>query len=351
MQNSPWKWGSLVLVLALLAVAAAPQQGEQPPRRAVELAGEIVAAEQAELHAPVTGLVQKVHVGLGEHVKAGQLLVELAAPDLELGLEKARALLARAEASVEQFRRAVQVIEAGVERARAQTREAQASLRRNRAVLEHAQAAHARLKRLVETKAVDQAIVDEAAGKLEVSRAAVEEAEAKVMSAESALKEGMARREMALAEVKGAEAGVLAARADARHAEVLLSHTRLRAPFAGVVTERRANVGERVGAAAVGRSAPLLRVARVDHVRVLIHVPEAEAVRLARGAKAVVRVASLKGQRFEGKVTRIGAALNLGDRTLRAEIDLPNPEGRLLPGMSATVTVTLAEPPKKEQTP
>jgi multidrug efflux pump subunit AcrA (membrane-fusion protein) len=108
-----------------------------------------------------------------------------------------------------------------------------------------------------------------------------------------------------------------------------------------VVIRRTADPGVVAGPPAGDRTEPLLVVASLDPVRVVVAVPESAAVRLGRGARAVVRVEALGGRRLEGKVSRTARALDPRARTLRAEIDLPNPAGRLPPGLLVTVTLTL----------
>src|SRR5205807_8689854 len=92
-------------------------------------------------------------------------------------------------------------------------------------------------------------------------------------------------------------------------------------------------------------------VARTDPVRVAVQVPEADAVRVSKGAGVVVRIPALE-QQFEGKVTRVAGVFDPRTGTLRAEIDLPNPTDSLRPGMFATVTVAVeAGESRKEEAP
>src|SRR5262249_44652177 len=75
-----------------------------------------------------------------------------------------------------------------------------------------------------------------------------------------------------------------------------------------------------------------------------VEVPEADAPLVADGTPAVVRVQALQDSKFEGRVARTSWVLDSQSRTLRAQIDLPNPDGRLRPGLYATATITVERP-------
>jgi RND family efflux transporter MFP subunit len=144
----------------------------------------------------------------------------------------------------------------------------------------------------------------------------------------------------ALADVDVAKARLEVAQADKEHVQTLLQYTKVRAPYDGVVTRRNVNTGDFVQpAAGTSKGESLFVVEKVDPVRVFINVQELEAVWVRDGDTALIRPQSLQGQQFKGKVTRTSGALNPQNRTLRTEIDLPNAEGKLLPGMYVTATI------------
>ena len=89
---------------------------------------------------------------------------------------------------------------------------------------------------------------------------------------------------------------------------------------------------------------PLLTVARTDVVRIFVDVPEMESPWVEAGRAGYVRVQALPDRVVEGKVTRTSWALG-ANRTLRTELDLPNPKGLLRPGMYATAHILLQERP------
>jgi HlyD family secretion protein len=113
----------------------------------------------------------------------------------------------------------------------------------------------------------------------------------------------------------------------------------VRAPFDGVVVRRYVHTGHFLQPGAGAAAQPIFVVARTDTVRVFAEVPEIETMFVSDGCPARVRVQSLPHQEFAGKVTRSSWSLDSRARTLRVEIDLPNPEGRLRPGMYATVNL------------
>jgi membrane fusion protein (multidrug efflux system) len=137
-----------------------------------------------------------------------------------------------------------------------------------------------------------------------------------------------------------ARAKLEVARANLNRAETLLQFCRITAPFPGVVTARSVDPGAFIPAATSGSAAqtrPLLNIADFSRVRVQVSVPEPETPLIRNGVSAKVTIDELPGVPFEGTVTRYSHALDESSKTMLAEIDLPNPEGRLLPGMYASV--------------
>ena len=153
--------------------------------------------------------------------------------------------------------------------------------------------------------------------------------------------------------MEAARARAQVSRADEQRVAALVGYTHLTAPYDGVVVVRNANTGDYVQPGtgdesgtrrASGRSAarrPLYVVARTDKVRVFVDVPEMDAGAVTRGTKAQVRVQALNDAEIEATVTRTSWSLRPESRTLRAEIDLPNPDARLLPGMYAYARVLI----------
>src|SRR5512135_3261165 len=145
------------------------------------------------------------------------------------------------------------------------------------------------------------------------------------------------------ASVRVAEARRRVAQAERDHAAAILGYARIEAPFAGVVSRRLADTGAYVQPPAASSTAdgPLFEVVRTDRVRAFADVAEADARRVAVGAPAGVRVAALGGRELQGRVALTSWLLDGPSRTLRAEVDLPNPEGQLRPGMRAVIKIAL----------
>src|SRR5262249_16477266 len=117
-------------------------------------------------------------------------------------------------------------------------------------------------------------------------------------------------------------------------------YTKIPAPFDGVVTKRHINDGDLVQPPTGRKGEALFVVDQVDPVRVFVNVPEVEAVWVRDKDEALVPTQRPSGHEFKGNVTRTARALAPTTRTLRTEIDLANPERKLLPGMYVDVTIT-----------
>ena len=133
------------------------------------------------------------------------------------------------------------------------------------------------------------------------------------------------------------QAALASANANVRRLEQLESFKHIYAPFSGVVIRRNTDIGQLINAGNSGDGQELFAVAQVNPIRVYIDVPELYAPAVKVGLAATIELPSLPGEKFTGKVARTADALNPATRTLRTEIDVPNPNGQLLPGSYAQV--------------
>jgi RND family efflux transporter MFP subunit len=200
-----------------------------------------------------------------------------------------------------------------------------------------------RVEQLFRERAQTGSLLDETRSKLRAAESAREEIDAKVKTAQAAIAQGRAALDKARADVVASKAGVAVARADARRVEALLGYTKIVAPFDGVVIRRNVDTGDLTVAGPQGE--PLFVVSRSDVVTVTVGVPELFAAAVGPGDRAEIRLQALPGRTIEGQVTRTAYALDPKSRTLRTEIDLPNPDGTLHPGLYAHVTIVAEERP------
>ena len=281
--------------------------------------------------------MRSLAVDIGDKVKKGQVLAELDVPEVEAELQQKRALVEQAEADRKQAEAAVRVAEAAVASAKAKGTEVQAGIRRTEADVARWQAEFGRIEQLVRESAVTRSLLDETRSKQSAAQAARDEVRAQVTSAEAAQVQAVAEADKARADVVSAAARVEVAKAEVRRVEAMVRYTKIEAPFDGVVTRRNFDTGHLTMPGASGD--PLFVVARSDVVTVSVGVPEADAPLVGVGDAAEVRLQVLDGRTFEGKVTRTSWSLDPATRTLRAEIDLPNTDDALLPGLYAYATI------------
>jgi RND family efflux transporter MFP subunit len=318
----------------------------KPARRTVghkiEQPGEIQAFEQTPMYARLAGYVETVAKDIGDPVEKDEVLLDLSVPEKEAEYQQKKAFAEQAEAEVDLARRLLDAAEAGVNNAAAKFKEAESGRLRAAAELRRLESQYERLKKT--TGSISPDAIDETRLGFEAAQANVAEVEARIKSAEAARVEAEARRDKARTDIHVAEARLRVAQADARREAALLGYAKLRAPFRGVVTWRKVDPGHLLEPTASGaKGEPVFVVARTDPVRIFVDVPEDAAVLVNDGAKAVVSVEALKGQQFKAKVKRTAWALTPKDkeRTLRTEVDVDNPDGRLRPGMYAYAVITV----------
>ncbi len=126
------------------------------------------------------------------------------------------------------------------------------------------------------------------------------------------------------------QANLAAAAANVRRLEELESFKDVYAPFTGVLTQRNVDPGALINAGAGGKE--LFDFAQVDTLRVFVSVPQAYAPFIKAGINAAITLQELPGQKFDAKVARTAEAIDPATRTLLTEVDVPNRDGRLLPG-------------------
>lgn len=309
--------------------------------RAIEQPGQIEAMEVTPIFARVPGYVAKIPVDIGDRVKKGTVLAELDVPELVEEEKQKEALLAQAKAEVAQSESAFKAAEANIGTSQALVQQAASARARAEAEYQRWHSEFGRLEGLVARKVIDAQTRDETRNQLQAATAAREEVEAKVRSAEAALLESQAKRDKAASDVHAAQARQRVAEADLRRATVMVQFAKLTAPFDGVITLRQADTGHFVQpASAASKAEPLFVMARMDPVQIIVEVPETDASLVTKDADVSIRVQALgSAETVSGKVARTAWALHPRTHTLRTEIDVPNPTGRLRPGMYAYAAI------------
>jgi RND family efflux transporter MFP subunit len=270
--------------------------------QSLTIAAEFRPFQEIEVHAKVAGYLKSIGVDVGDRVKAGQLLAVLEIPELQDEIKQD---------------------EAGVKRASEEIRRAQADVERAQSAHEVAHLNATRLTGVIKTKPnlVAQQDIDEATGRDRVS-------EAQVSTAEAAL--AAAREQLEIA--KAAQSKT----------QTLFDYARITAPFTGVITHRYADTGAMIqaGTSSQSQAMPIVRLSQNDKLRLVIPVPESAVPRIHLGGQVAVAVQSLH-RTVTGTVARFADRLDTDTRTMRVEVDVPNQDLTLVPGMYADATLVL----------
>lgn len=305
--------------------------------------GRIVAYEETAIASKLSGFVESVLVDIGDSAKKDQVLMRLSIPEMADEVRQKEALLAQAEAEVLQAESSVRAAKAALDTMAAGIEEAGAGKGRVTAELERAKSEHTRIQQLAATGTVTNKLAEELLSQLRAAQAAGLEIEAKVKSAEAAQRQATANVEKTQADVGAAQARRSVAQANLGHVRTMIGYLEIKAPFDGVVIQRAVDTGRYVQPAH-SNALPLLVIARMDRVRVCVEVPEMEASAVDAGDKgdsALISIQSLGKKTIEGRVSRTAWGLDQSNRSLRIEIDVPNTDRILRPGMYASVTIAL----------
>ncbi|MGH8778213.1 efflux RND transporter periplasmic adaptor subunit [Paraburkholderia sp.] len=133
-------------------------------------------------------------------------------------------------------------------------------------------------------------------------------------------------------------ANISAADANVRRLTQLESFKRIVAPFAGVITQRNIDTGDLIDAGSGSSTRALFAVAQSDPLRIFVQVPQTYANTVADGQHVQVRQAELAGHTFDGVISHVSGAIDVGSRSLQVEVRLPNPDGVLIPGAYVQVS-------------
>ncbi len=320
------------------AVATAVVQTARPQRqtlsRVVEQPGRVEAFEQTPMYAKIAGYVKEVRVDIGAHVRRGDVLAELDVPEMVEDLRHNQGMVTQAGLEIRQSESAVQVAATGIVTADSLAHEARAAEKKAEANYQRWKSETARMDTLANNRVIDPQSRDETRNQFRAAEAALEEAKAKIQSAEASRAEAVAKRERAEADLAAAKNRLLLATSDVRRMQAMVDYSRIVAPFDGVVADRRVHTGHFLQPAGGGtKGEPLFVVVRTDKVRVFVDVPEADAVLIRDGSLGRIRVQVLNDREFQGVVAGTSWTLEPGQRTLRTEIDFPNPDGMLRPNM------------------
>ena len=290
----------------------------------LSLLGTLIASREVDVHSRVTGFVAECNVEIGVRIKKGELLAVIEAPDLDAEMEQAEEMAEEAAAQREAAEARVDAAKAAIESDRAKVAEAESAVESAQSSMAYHKKARDRVVALFKTGVIDQNVLDEKDGQLEAAQESIATAKAKVTTAQA----GMIQSAAGLRE---AEAGLRLAASRQKAAQRHVERSRLNgqrrqivAPFDGVVSEVHVSVGDFVRGPTENQ--PLFVVTTTERVVVVVQVPQQDVAMLDRGDSATVK---FDGRIMKGEVSRTAYGLDRNTQTMRAEIDLPNPDGRL----------------------
>ncbi len=309
--------------------------------------GSVHSFETVELFAMVAGYLKSQSVDIGSRVKKGEILAEIAVPKEEAAVDESAAMLEQAKAKAEQAESTVKAMEAERDSAAATVAQSESEIDRFVANRKLAESQYTRIKSIYDQKAVEKRLVDEQERELESAQAAERTARLAVLSARARLAATAAKIDQAQADVAESRAAVGVASARLARARVDVLYAKIVAPFDGVVTHRNFHPGSFIRSASDGSQLPLLTVSRTDQMRVVVRVPDRDVVLASAGDAAIVNIDGLEGREFTGTVSRIADSEDSTTRTMRVEIDLPNPTGLLREGMYGRVHISLEATSKR----
>ena len=248
------------------------------------LPGTILAFEQANVYARASGYVLRRFVDIGDHVRAGQMLADITAPEIQDQIAQFQDSLQQAQATRQQTE---------AQRALAQVTTMRSAILARQGWATQEQGDTDRYNFQAQSHAT-----------------------------------------------QAAQFSAAALHAQLQYFDQQKAYQQVVAPFDGVITQRNIDVGSLISADATSGTA-MFSIVQSGVIRVWVYVPQDDVFGVRPGIEAIVRVPTMPNLTFRGKVTRIADALQPGTRTLLTEIDVPNPHGTLTPGLYCTVKLKI----------
>jgi RND family efflux transporter MFP subunit len=259
------------------------------------LPGDLQALVESPIYARADGYLIKRNVDIGDRVKAGQVMAEIETPELEQQIQQARATLSNSVSTLKELEAALALVKA--------------NLRLSQQTVD-------RWLVLEKRGAVSHQETDEKRADLEVKQAQVEAAEANIVS----------RRDL-----------IAANEASLHRLEQMKAFAHVTAPFDGIVTARNVDIGTLINSGNGGPGRAMFSVAQTEIMRIFVNVPQAFVGSIHDGGAAELRVQELPGQVFQATVSHFTHEVDTTSRAMLAVLRVPNPRGKLLPGMYAQV--------------
>lgn len=256
----------------------------------VSLPAQLLPYETVDVYPKVTGFIESINVDRGSHVKKGELLIRLTAPELVAQRSQAESAL----------------------------RAAESQLASTQAKLAADQGTYLHLASAAKTPGV------------------VADNDLLVANQTAIADKGT---------VAAAESNAGAAREALRSVKQMESYLNIEAPFDGVVTTRNLHPGALVGpASGQGGAMPILQIVNANRLRLVVPVPEAQVGAMKEGQQVNFTVPAYPGQNFHSPIARIAHSIDLNTRTMPVELDVQNRDGRLSPGSYANVMWPVQRP-------
>ncbi len=353
----PWLWLVVALVLAGLGGAAywflrpkpasaAPALETAPVQRglfrvSVSGPGTLEAVQSLAVKPAVNGTVLKLPT-VGDRVQKGQLIVQLDPTNYNRALENARLALQKAQANLDKLRADQQSALATARQNLASAEVAYANARRD---LEAARTNLEATQKLFELGGASAQSLQSARDAYAKAQASLEIAQVNLNTARQAL---ALRNNANAQDLKNAQIALEQARLEVKNAEENLANTKIYAPFDGVVSEVNAQVGSIGVGATVSNSTALLTLIDDSSVNLPVQIDESEIAKVRVGQKVEVTLDAFSNETFQGVVTAISPSARIQQNiaVFYVTVNVPNPERKLRPGMTAEGEIIAEEIPE-----
>jgi HlyD family secretion protein len=319
---------------------------------AVSATGNLNAVTTVQVGSQVSGQIRELHADFNSAVRRGQIIARIDPDTFDAKVNQARAEVDAAHAAVLNQQAQVERARADVENARAAHAESRAQTARSQVALVDARRDLDRKSELFTRELIARSDRDSAQAVYESAVAQLDATKAKEQAMVAGISSAEAQRRVVEAQLASARATVQQKQAALQQARVDLDHTYIRAPVNGVVVSRAVDVGQTVAASL---QAPTLFTIAQDLTKMQVDtsVDEADIGRIQLDGRATFTVDAFPGESFRGRVVQIRKAAQVVQNvvTYTVVVAVDNPDGKLLPGMTANVKLVIAEKPNALKVP